>query len=65
MTFYPLSDKEYECLINETNEQNDKIVINLFEMVTIENNIFGYEIESILIIKINCKGVKLISTKTR
>ena len=30
---YPLSDKEYECLINETNEQNDKIVINLFQFV--------------------------------
>ena len=30
---YPLCDKEYECLINETNEQNDKIVINLFQFV--------------------------------
>ena len=30
---YPLSKTEYECLINETNEQNDKIVINLFQFV--------------------------------
>ena len=30
---YPLSDKEYECLINETNEQNDKININLFQFI--------------------------------
>ena len=30
---YPLSKKEYECLINETNEQNDKIIINLFQFV--------------------------------
>ena len=30
---YPLSDKEYECLINETNEQNDKIIINLFQFL--------------------------------
>jgi hypothetical protein len=30
---YPLCDREYECLINETNEQNDKIVINLFQFV--------------------------------
>ena len=30
---YPLSKAEYECLINETNEQNDKIIINLFQFV--------------------------------
>ena len=30
---YPLCDQEYECLINETNEQNDKIAINLFQFV--------------------------------
>ena len=30
---YPLCEQEYECLINETNEQNDKIVINLFQFV--------------------------------
>ena len=30
---YPLSKEEYECLINETNEQNDKIIINLFQFV--------------------------------
>ena len=30
---YPLSEEEYECLINETNDQNDKIVINLFQFI--------------------------------
>ena len=30
---YPLSEEEYECLINETNEQNDKLVINLFQFI--------------------------------
>ena len=30
---YPLSEEEYACLINETNEQNDKIMINLFQLI--------------------------------
>lgn len=37
---YPLSDKEYECLINERNETNDQIVINLFQFI---NDIDEYE----------------------
>ena len=30
---YPLSEEEYDCLIKETNEQNDKLVINLFQYI--------------------------------
>ena len=30
---YPLSEEEYTSLINETNEQNDKLVINLFQYI--------------------------------
>ena len=30
---YPLSMEEYDSLINETNDQNDKIVINLFQFL--------------------------------
>ena len=30
---YPLSEEEYDSLINETNEQNDQIVINLFQFI--------------------------------
>ena len=30
---YPLSEEEYDCLIKETNEQNDQIIINLFEYI--------------------------------
>ena len=30
---YPLSEEEYSCLINETNEQNDKLIINLFQFI--------------------------------
>ena len=30
---YPLSEEEYDCLIKETNEQNDQIIINLFQYV--------------------------------
>ena len=30
---YPLSIEEYDSLINETNEQSDKIVINLFQFL--------------------------------
>jgi hypothetical protein len=30
---YPLSEEEYDSLINETNEQNDHIIINLFQFI--------------------------------
>ena len=30
---YPLSEEEYDSLINETNEQNDQIIINLFQFI--------------------------------
>ena len=50
-------------VINYLLEKNE-IIIDFNEIITIENNIFGHEIKSILFRKMNCSNFLLISNKT-
>ena len=44
--------------------EKKEIIIDFNEIITIENNIFGHEIKSILFRKMNCSNFFLISNKT-
>ena len=60
---YPNITNTKVDIINRLFNENE-IIVDLYNGITIENNIFDYEIEGILIKRFNCDGFKLISNKT-
>ena len=59
---YPTIKNVNDDMIQILIEKNE-VIINLFETIDIENNIFGYEIKNIKITNTNCKDFILISNK--
>ena len=62
---YPnITDSEFDIINYLNKEQNNKIIINLFDYASIDNNVFGYIFDEIKIYNIDNCGIDFISNKT-